>query len=206
MLDELILSRRSIRKYANISVDERDIEQVVLSALNTAMPSSKKIVRIIRIKSEKVKQQLCDEFEVGYSKLINEAKKHEQFKKTRNLINAYYRFSRTLFDAPEIFMFGYVSNINFSEKLKNKKIIKDSFDDSSVDLTIGLSLQNFMLKSVELKLSTCIMTAPLVFIDNIESIIGVKDIHIKSFITLGYSDEILESRDNLLVSEQFLEL
>jgi nitroreductase len=45
------------------------------------------------------------------------------------------------------------------------------------------------LKGEELGLGSCILTAPLLFIQEPERILGLKGIEIKCFVTTGYPDE-----------------
>ncbi len=50
-------------------------------------------------------------------------------------------------------------------------------------------MKGFILKGEELGLGSCILTGPIVFIPNVEEILGITDVRIKCFITAGFPDE-----------------
>ncbi len=58
-----------------------------------------------------------------------------------------------------------------------------------MDITVGLALKGFILKGEELGLGSCILTAPLVFISNVEEILEVEGIRVKCLVTAGFPDE-----------------
>jgi nitroreductase len=60
---------------------------------------------------------------------------------------------------------------------------------TDLDMTIGLALSGLMLKAQALGVGSCILTAPLVFIDAPEQLLGLDEIRIKCFVTLGLADE-----------------
>jgi nitroreductase len=47
----------------------------------------------------------------------------------------------------------------------------------------------FVLKGEELGLGACILTAPFLFVPNPEALIGVADVRVKCFVTVGYPAE-----------------
>ncbi len=50
-------------------------------------------------------------------------------------------------------------------------------------------MKGFILKGEELGLGACILTAPLVFMSEVEKILGAEDLDIRSLISVGFPDE-----------------
>jgi len=65
----------------------------------------------------------------------------------------------------------------------------DGREETSLDITVGLTLKGFILRGEELGLGTCILTGPMAFIKNVEEILGINDVRIKCFITVGFPNE-----------------
>jgi nitroreductase len=89
---------------------------------------------------------------------------------------------------------------------EGKIIGHDRQEETSLDITVGLALKGFILKGKELGLGTCILTGPLVFIPNVEEILGINDVRIKCFITVGFPDEKPDMPPRKSISEIFSEI
>ena len=190
-LEELIKKRRSIRRYKDVVPPEEWIEQILQCALWAPSPSNIQPVRYLRIVSEDIRKKLHDSMCQGKERLIKKWQQLKAPKRLRNWIDVYYhKYSEFMFDAPVIFAVGVVKKINgFYKKLKETGIISDNNKDHSLDMSVGLSISNFILKAEELGLGTCILTTPLIFINDIDEILGIKDMDIRCFITLGFPSE-----------------
>lgn len=127
----------------------------------------------------------------GRERLLDKAAACGQPKRLRNWINAYWRFSEFIFQAPVLFAVGTVSpEGSFSRHLRQAGISGgDKGDVTNQDISVGMALQGFMLKGRELGLGACILTAPLAFIEDAGIIFGTKEIGIKCFVTAGFPDE-----------------
>lgn len=190
-LDQLVKERRSIRKYRVETPPEPWIEQMLLTASQAPSSGNSQPVRFIRINSSDVKAALREAMEAGRRRFLQAAVTSDKPKKLRNWINAYYRFSEFMFHAPLLMAVGTVNILSgFSRKLSEAGfIIPAKRVETDADIAIGLALEGFMLKGHELGLGSCILTAPLVFISSVEEIIGIKDVEIKCFVTVGFPDE-----------------
>ena len=62
-----------------------------------------------------------------------------------------------------------------------------------MDLTVGLALKGLLLKAQALGVGSCILTAPLLFIGDVEKVLGVEQVVVKCFVTLGLADEAPEA-------------
>jgi len=190
-LDSLIQNRRSIRKYLPDAPPMEFITAILQCSAYAPSPSNIQPVRFVRILSRQTIEQLKQAVEIGRDALLKKAETSVQPKKIRNLIQAYFRFSAFMFDAPALFAIGVIRDAqSFSGKLMEAKVIsQDNRGDTDQDISVGLALKGFLLKAHELGLGACILTAPLVFAPQAGTILGLTDIQIKCFVTLGFPDE-----------------
>jgi nitroreductase len=207
-LDELFEKRRSIRAYTPEIPSEDLICRMVSCAGMAPSPSNAQPVRFIRIQSGKVKDNLRQRFTEGSEKFLALAKSLKGGKRLRNRINAYKRYSEFMFCAPVLFAVGVVRETpGFSTTLLDAGLLKhDPRGDTDLDISVGLALKGFILKGASMGLGSCILTAPLVFIDDVESIIKLPGISVRCFITAGYPDEtpaFVEKKD---IKDIYLEI
>ncbi len=189
-LDDLIAQRRSIRKYKTDIPPEEWIEMMIHCAAQAPSPSNTQPVRFLKISSKKIKQDLHESMVSGREYFLKALDKSGGPKRLKNWINSYYRFSEFMFKAPLLFAAGTVkSTTGFSRKLFEAGLL-ERYDRKDLDITLGLALKGFILKGEALGLGSCILTAPLVFISNIENILGTEDLDIRCLITVGFPDEV----------------
>lgn len=191
VLDELIFRRRSIRTYRQDVPPEEWIMAMLKCAAKAPSPTNSRPVRFVRIKSPETRRSLYEAMHKGYQAFLESARTCEKPRRKTNVINAYWRYSEFMNDAPLLFAAGTVREFTgFSKRLHEAGIIdRDERTGTDLDISIGLALKGFLLKGEELGLGMCILTAPLVFIDGIEEILGIEDMDIKCLITVGFPDE-----------------
>lgn len=190
-LENIIKKRRSIRKYKDTVPPEEWIEKILRCALWAPSPSNLQPVRYIRIESKQIKEDLYYNMQIGKKRLLKKWEEFSSSKRLRNLIDVYYhKYAKFMFEAPVMFAVG-VKKIKkgFYITLKEAGIKQDYVEDYSLYISLGLSLSHFILEAEKLGLGTCILTTPLIFLNDLEKIIGIKDVNIGCFITLGYPDE-----------------
>lgn len=189
--DQLIAGRRSIRKYKAGMPPEEQIMQMVACAAMAPTPSNSQPVRFINIQSKIVKAALQESLEAGYQKFLGSIEGEKNTKRLRNRIHVYKRYSDFIFAAPVLMAVGVVDDYSgFSKILHQAGILeKDYRAFTDLDISVGLALKGFILKAETLGMGTCIVSAPLVFIENIEAILGLTGISIRCLVTLGYPDE-----------------
>jgi nitroreductase len=190
-IDSIILSRRSIRKYKPDIPSSSLIESMLLCAATAPSPSNSQPVRYFRINSPDIRANLHRTMIERKEELLQQLKKEGGPAKTKNLINASFRYSEFMFEAPVIIAVGTATDTaGFSKKLAQAKILpKDLRGDTDLDITVGLSLMAFIIKGHSLGLGTCILTAPLLFLTDVEKMPGMDGVIIKCFIAVGFPDE-----------------
>lgn len=207
-LEDIINKRRSIRKYKPDMLPEEWINSMLHCALMAPSPSNSQPVRFIKISSAGKREKLYQALNSGKQEFMRAIQSKEEAKKLKSLINTYYRFSEFMFKAPILFAAGTITPYkSFSKRMFEGKIIgHDKQEETTLDITVGLALKGFILKGEELGLGTCILTGPLVFIPNVEEILGINDVRIKCFITVGFPDEKPNMPPRKSISEIFSEI
>ena len=123
--------------------------------------------------------------------MLTQAQSLEKPRKAINILNHYWRYSRFMFHAPALFAVGVEKQgESFSGRLKRAGLMGGrELETMGCDISLGLSLQSFMLKAVALGLGTCILTAPFHFLENDCTIPGTENLLIRCFLTAGFPDE-----------------
>lgn len=190
-LDELISRRRSIRKYKSEPLPEEWVEAMLQCAHQAPSPSNSQPVVFVRIDSQQQRSNLHQALIDGHERLIARHKAQGAPARLRNWINAYRRYAEFMFTAPVVLGVGIRHGIEgFSSKLAAAGLREDDGrQQCDLDITVGLALKGLLLKAQELDVGSCILTAPLVFIDHVESLLGLEQVTIRSFVTLGRADE-----------------
>jgi len=190
-LDKLINGRRSIRKYKEEPPPGEWIRMMILAAMRAPSPSNSQPVRFIQLRSSEVKAHLHQAMRDGRERLLQAIKETGSTKRLRNLVNAYFRYSEFMFSAPVLFAVGTsLKMVSLAARLKSAGVIERTHKKHrDLDIAVGLALKGYLLKGEELGLGSCILTAPLIFIEETEKIIPVAGVEIKCFIATGYPDE-----------------
>ncbi len=187
--DELIQNRRSIRKYKTDLPSKTIIEQVIQTACLAPSPSNTQPVRFVNIASQSIRDEMLLQMKEGRDRFLAAAEKCDNRKRLRNLINTYFRYSVWMFNAPVMLAAGVLKESSgFSKKLFETGLM-ESYDLKDPDITVGLSLSSVILKGESLGLGSCVLTAPLVFMQEKNVIPGVEDLSLRCFLIIGYPDE-----------------
>ncbi|MFH1090351.1 MAG: nitroreductase family protein [Pseudomonadota bacterium] len=191
ILDQLLIERRSIRKYQTAAPPEAFLEQMLRLAATTPSSSNRQPVRFIRIASPDIKASLQAAMEAGHERFLQMAATAENPKNLRNWINTYYRYSAFMFSAPWLLAIGTIAApAGFSRILTEAGVAAPNNQwETDAAIALGLALQAIILKGQELGIASCVLTAPLAFIAGVENILRIDDVKIKCFLTLGFPAE-----------------
>jgi nitroreductase len=190
-LDILINGRRSIRKYTQELPPEDWIKQMILTSMKAPSPTNSQPVRFVRILSSEVRENLHQAMLRGRERLLEAIKDSSSSRRLKNWVNAYLRFSEFMFTAPVLFAVGTTMTfVSLSERLFRAGMMEQGHKKHrDVDIAVGLALKGYLLKGEELGLGSCILTAPLIFIEEPEKILSLEKMEVKCFVTTGYPDE-----------------
>lgn len=150
-------------------------------------PSNSQPVRFVQIESQNARQELKDKMEQGYQSLIEKTATCKKPGKIKNVINYYWRHSIFMFDAPVLIGVGGEQTASgFSSRLEKENLLNDqSIDQAGIDITTGFALAAYILKGEDLGLGSCILTAPLFFLDAPFFICPDKAWNVSCFIATG---------------------
>ena len=190
-VEQLIFQRRSIRRYRHDAVPEAWIRAVLACAHQAPSPSNSQPVRFVRIQSPVCRGKLRRALETGHRRLLADHKAAGAPARLRNWINAYHRHCAFMDTAPVLLAVGVDGEVKgFAWRLHQAGLMaQDRWSESGMDITVGLALHGLMLKAQSLGVGSCILTAPLIFIPEVEKILGVEGMTVKCFVTLGVADE-----------------
>lgn len=188
--DELVTRRRSIRKYQPEIPPDDMIGKMVQAALVAPSPSNTQPIRFIRLKSPHFRDRIREGMAGEQQRLMKVAEEAGRPKWMKNRIKFYNRYMAFIFDAPVLMAVVTVRpkellvgpEILFGPKLEEIRVM-------NLHMTAGLSVMNYLLKGEELGIGSCIMSAPLIFLDQAEKMLGLEDMELVCFITSGYPAE-----------------
>jgi nitroreductase len=189
--DDLLRARRSIRKYLPEEPDDRILREMIAAALWAPSPSHSQPVRFIRVHSTLLKDKLGIALSEGYQHLLDLAASREKPQKLVNRINAYWRYTSFMLRAPVLVAVtteegsGSFSGILYEESLLDV----DPYTIKGRQIAAGCTLQNVLLKGSELGVSSCILTAPLVFLHHAAVVEEIGGGELQCFLTIGYAAE-----------------
>jgi nitroreductase len=191
VVESLIRERRSIRRYKSDPLPQAWIDAVLECAHLAPSPSNSQPVRYVRIDAPDCRNKLRQAFIDGHVQFIAKHKAAGGPARLRNWINAYKRFAEFMYEAPVLLAVGVTTQtLGFAGRLAEAGLLeRDRRQSTDLDMTVGLALSGLMLKAQALGVGSCILTAPLVFIDQPEQLLDLDDIKIKCFVTLGLADE-----------------
>ena len=207
-LDKLISGRRSIRKYKGEPPPEDWIEKMILAAMKAPSPSNSRPVRYVRLRSPESKTRLHEAMRSGRERLLRAIEETGSARRLKNLMNAYYRYSEFMFNAPVLFAVGTsLKVLSLAERLSRAGMIEPTHKrHRDIDIAVGLALKGYLLKGEEFGLGSCILTAPLIFIEKPEEILSLAKIEIKCFVTTGYPDETPSDFPKKDIAESYREI
>jgi nitroreductase len=190
-LEELVFQRRSIRKYKGDAVPEAWIHAMLACAHQAPSPSNSQPVRFVRLHTQACRDSLRHALEAGYNHLLARYREVRAPTRLRNWINAYYRHCAFMDTAPVLLAVGIDPTVKgFAWQLRQAGVTaSDRSSTSGMDITVGLALNGLLLKAQALGVGSCILTAPMLFIQDVEELLGLERLVVKCFVTLGIADE-----------------
>lgn len=206
ILDDLLFRRRSIRKFKADDPPGEWIESMVLCGARAPSPSNSQPVRFVRIMSDQAKERLRDALTEGRRLLLLDIAQAGGAKRARNYVNSYFRFSEFMFAAPVLMCLG--TDTGAAGDLRGLADINDGPGRRrrDLDITVGLAAKGYLLKGEDLGLASCIMTAPLLYLNRAgrpEQLLGIEGLDIRCFIVSGRPDEEPAPLDRKPMSEVY---
>lgn len=189
MLTELVHKRRSVRNYLPDPPPLPWLKEVVDCGRAAPSPSNSQPVRVRHVASDMARRQLQTALAHGRTGLLGALSAAGGPKRIRNYIRVYYRYSEFMFTAPWLLLVGTTRTTpGFSDHLAQAGLVRSAGKtDRDTDISVGLFVSAMLLKATQLGLGSCVLTAPLVFLESENHLDAFNNIVPKCFVTLGYS-------------------
>ncbi len=203
VIERLIFQRRSIRRYRSRDLPDAWVRAILACAHQAPSPSNSQPVRYVRIDSASCREALHRSLDEGHQRLLAEHRAAGAPARLRNWINAYHRYSEFMFTAPVLLAVGVDTGIKGVARRLSEAGLKAGQGDSEpeMDITVGIALQALLLKAQALGVGSCILTAPLIFIQDAQAILGLGQWAVKCFVTLGLAAETPDSPGRLPLAD-----
>lgn len=191
VLEELIRQRRSIRRYKSDPLPAPWIEAMLSCARQAPSASNNQPVRFVCIASPDCRQILQNALIDGHARLLEQHRLSGAPTRLKNWINVYRRYCDFMFSAPVLFAVCISTpSSGFARSLIDAGLLSaDHYRAGEGDISIGLALKGLMLKAQALAVGSCVLTAPLIFMQEPEKLLNLQDLHIRCFLTLGFAAE-----------------
>ena len=198
---DLVVSRRSIRKFLPESIAKKDIEEIISIATNACNSGNEQLWHFIIIQSQAIKNKMVEIGRDKAAQLVNEANKENPDLKATYTAQEFY------LEAPVVI--GVVSTSKYRTK-PDLLMIKAGYSESVIDdlrcrgdiQTIGAVTQLILLAAWEKGLGSCWMTGPLFARKELEELLGITDGRsLAALIPIGKSAIIPVSRGRRTVAE-----
>jgi nitroreductase len=189
-VEQLLKSRRSIRKYRDTLPPDRWLEAMIRCALHAPSPSNSQPVRFVRFTSFESRHWLQNMMDEARKSFLARIAEHPDFKRLRNIINFAYRHSVFMFDAPILMAAGNPAEPSglTGHLSRAGMICSQQKENRDLDISLGLAVKGFVLKAHSLGLGTCILTAPLHFMPDLDQVLPHKELQLKCFLTVGFPE------------------
>ncbi len=202
MLTELLHQRRSQRSYLPQKPPRSWLEDIIDCGRTAPSPSNSQPVRVRWIDSEPSRRELAEALARRRKDLLQEHAATEGSKRTRNYIRVYYRYSEFMFSAPWLLLVGTVSTApGFADHMAAAGLRRRQTGRTDQDITVGLFVSAMLLRATELGLDSCVLTAPLVFLEPEKKLSIFERLQPKCFITLGYGEKSPPRTSRLKVTD-----
>ena len=188
MLTELLHQRRSQRSYLPEKPPLTWLKEIVRCGRTAPSPGNSQPVRVRWIDSESSRSRLQEALARRRETFLQKHAEKKGSKRIRNYIRVYYRYSEFMFTAPWLLMVGTVpTSPGFADHMTAAGLCSRSpSKQTDKDITVGLFVSAMLLKATELGLDSCVLTAPLVFLEEENTLPTFAHFTPKCFVTLGY--------------------
>lgn len=179
-LEEAIIKRKSIRKYKNINVPDKLIEELIAAAILAPSAKNRQPWKFVIVK-EKIKNDIADIM----LQHLKETKK--------DLEKEIYGTKSSVRQTAFIMKKAPILILVFREKEENW-LIGDC-------LSIGAAVEHICLKAVELELGSLWIRDVVYTQEKIAKLVGKSNLELISAISIGYPDENLPRRERKKIND-----
>lgn len=186
-LQEAILKRRSIRKFAPNSVSKEDVQDIIEAGMNAPSGCNSQCWKFVAVTDKELINKVADTVTEATVKFYSSANA------TQELIDSRVKLTTFFKNAPVV-IFVLVTDMQYHDsrvtelftnelKYSHEQMI-DAMGNPEL-LSIGACVQNMLLTIAEKGLGACWQCDPVLFSDDICKVLNVSDCRLASVIPVG---------------------
>lgn len=190
-INEVIKTRRSIRKFTDEEISNEDIKKVVESALYAPTACNSQCFHFIAVKSKEIIEEIALETEKGVEEFFADTQ-DEEFIARRKKQTTFFR------KAPAV-IFAYLTPMKYHEQSSidyyqskgyNIKQMNKKLGDYDI-VSMGTAIENILLTIHSMGMGACMMSDPIVSEEKISKYFKVDETYrLISVIPFGKSEYI----------------
>lgn len=190
MIEKIIESRRSVRRFKPEKPSKECIEKLVEMAIMAPSASNKQPWRFFIVDDRATIEKMAEAVQSAVDRIIENIEK-EYMDAFRSYGNYFVRFV----DAPVVIVPAYKSLTVLSHLVNDQINVEDLrrikiMEDNSGLISTSLAIQNLMLYAHSIGLGTSCMTGPIVALNELMEMLKIPDSwQIAALIPVGYPDE-----------------
>lgn len=185
--EEIINSRRSIRKFTDEEISDETIREIIFSALKAPNACNSQCYHFVAVKNKAMIEKIALETEKGIEEFYSDCDEEYIARRKKQI---------TFFRKAPLVIFVYLTKMDFYEP-RSVQCYKDKGYDyndmmsmmGSPDiLSVGAAVENMLLTIHAKGLGACWMNDPIVSADRISALLGVNpEYRLLSVIPVGKS-------------------
>ena len=185
--EEIINSRRSIRKFTDEEISDETIREIIASALKAPSACNSQCYHFIVVKDKAMLEQIALETEKGTEEFYSDCDEEYIARRKKQI---------TFFKKAPLVIFVYLTKMNYYEPRSVQCYVDKGYDYNDMMsmmgypdvLSVGAAVENMLLTIHSKGLGACWMNDPIVSADKISALLGVNpDYRLLSVIPVGKS-------------------
>lgn len=189
-LSEAIKTRKTVRKFSDNDVPLSDIEKMLDAARLAPSATNSQMWHYIVILNKDIKNKIREAINSKYDEIL----KWDETKEIETKVEMYKNFSTFFTDAPVNIAVVQTSRDSVMEKLFKAHGCSDlellRLRPAPALLSIGASIQNFLLTAHSLGYGACWLTAPICAYEELEKLLKIEPPNrLVSFLCVGVPKE-----------------
>ena len=187
-LNEIITSRRSIRKFTEEEISDETIKEIIQSALYAPSACNSQCYHFVAVKNKELIEKIALETEKGIEQFYADCNDEEYIARKKKQV--------TFFRKAPLVIFAYMTEMQYYDSRSVEYYKSKGFDSKEMTeqlgsydvLSVGAAIENMLLTIHSKGLGACWMNDPIVSADRISSVLNVNPgYHLLSVIPVGKS-------------------
>lgn len=169
--NEIITSRRSIRKFTDEEISDETIHEIIRSALYAPSACNSQCFYFIAVKNKEIIEKIALETQKGVEKFYADCNDPEYIKIKKKQVS--------FFGKAPLVIFVYMTDMKYYDNRSVEYYKNKGFDDKEMSkmlgsydiLSVGAAVENILLTIHSKGLGACWMNEPTMFSDRISALL-----------------------------------